>query len=1435
MNCINKKSKEFIDLLEKTGLHHNVLEAKIINYQNKSGTFEFPKSDSGIFFQQLDLFNDSVSDGSNKRITVEEREAIKKEIENNTVRKTILKWDKKFNSFKVPHLREEMAREIMRNINKKYGKEVLKEKMIPIRKFSERNKGRTHFMTVRLMATDGTFPQIDVTKDIGIPDPELDNTMKGILADLGISLTNWEEYKKWYEKQYGKPLHAAGIADTLQKVIAINKDTAKLDTLPEEVAHFIIYAMMDVPWVQNLLNRVEESPEWTEHVDAYTKAYKGDMQKVRIEVLGKILAKGLVNEGQSLTPKWRRLISELWQRFLALFGRDDIRRRLDLLAAEIITDSSARRRLAANLDRFGITADDTGVFYSLDDTEFQGSDILEKHSNIVKKAVINLEDALRRDMNSKATAVERRKELYQNAVDLINRGNHTLPMASIIMNAENDGKQVLRRIRDFNRLFEDDSADINFNIFSKLLQVTKNYSSTYSDTMRELRVALSADKDDIEGEISLLEKLDADSLDDLDKASLKTLKENLVLIDKMLQSIGIITGISERMDVEYMKYAKEIFMNVTEDLLQERFDKKDLTDEQKELLRQDIRKQLDEANDINALNKWIQSMAESGDDILGITDRLIKNKLEEARIEAVDSYKELVDLAEAYYAETNERDTSFMYARNPDGSLNGRYVDEIDTEKFQQARSAFFKEVNAKYEKAFNETKDPNEIVEIEKRRSKEIKTWFKVNQEKIDDAEIEQIKKRKKDAIYAYYVIDPDNKVQKDAAEKVYQEWLSKNVAIIPETGSVYYMRNFVRPNKKIYASKQYAALTPAQKKFHAGYMKLYKEMKKDMPDHIYDSDKVIMMRKDGMERFLSSESKYKEFKNIMSETFMRKVDDTDRGMSQEDLSTEELLRQKALTDSTGRKMWTIPIRYVMELEDLSELSTDAVSAMSAFIGTSKRYEKMSEIVDTLELFGDILQERKMTQKDVLGRTTVTGKGGEAYAKYMKHVEMLVYGREKLDEGNILGTNIDQAKLVDAISSYTAMNNLAMNIYAATANIGLGNILMREEAFAKQYVDHADINFGIKEYSRQIGGYMNEIGKYKSTNKLKLLLEYTNALQDHDHTLMDMGWGKELHQRMMNRSHMYFLNHMGEHQMQSRMMLALMHNVKLKDANGKDITMYDAFEVSNNRITIKDGITYPDGTAFKASDMPAFNIKMRAINQRLHGIYNKEDRSAIQQHSLGRAAIMFRKWVVPGINRRFEKEYFNWSDMETREGMYRTSAKFLIGLIKEVKSSKELMMSAKGNWNKLTVEQRANILRTVTEASYFFLLLTAGTAMAMFAKGLDDDDELLKLFSNHTAHAILRIKSEIGFYKPIPPDDFLKLIQSPAASINTLEKISNIFKVIDYGFMLDDEKTFLRTYKSGRYKDDLYLSVWLRGVIPGYRTLSDYAYAEDKLKFLTE
>ena len=87
-----------------------------------------------------------------------------------------------------------------------------------------------------------------------------------------------------------------------------------------------------------------------------------------------------------------------------------------------------------------------------------------------------------------------------------------------------------------------------------------------------------------------------------------------------------------------------------------------------------------------------------------------------------------------------------------------------------------------------------------------------------------------------------------------------------------------------------------------------------------------------------------------------------------------------------------------------------------------------------------------------------------------------------------------------------------------------------------------------------------------------------------------------------MTESAFVLLNHMGEHQMQSRMALGMAFNKKVL-LDGKKVDFYDVLEVENNRLKVRDGVKNLDGSDFTDADKNQFILKMQFINQRLHGI----------------------------------------------------------------------------------------------------------------------------------------------------------------------------------------------------------------------------------------
>jgi len=209
--------------------------------------------------------------------------------------------------------------------------------------------------------------------------------------------------------------------------------------------------------------------------------------------------------------------------------------------------------------------------------------------------------------------------------------------------------------------------------------------------------------------------------------------------------------------------------------------------------------------------------------------------------------------------------------------------------------------------------------------------------------------------------------------------------------------------------------------------------------------------------------------------------------------------------------------------------------------------------------------------------------------------------------------------------------------------------------------------------------------------------MEYFNTKQDYESHIR----GFDMHQRTrleraLGTETLFMFNDIGEYWTYNRTFIALAHAYPLKDKDGKETNVWDAFEVVKDgqvsRVRLKEGVTKSDGTAFTEEDVQKLTNKNKRIYQKMNGIYNKHDRAAIQQWALGRMAFTFRKFLIPGMNRRFQTSMYDFETDTYSEGFYNTFAQWFTG-----------KAGTKGMWKfwadpNLNETQKANIVRSMVD-----------------------------------------------------------------------------------------------------------------------------------------
>ena len=722
--------------------------------------------------------------------------------------------------------------------------------------------------------------------------------------------------------------------------------------------------------------------------------------------------------------------------------------------------------------------------------------------------------------------------------------------------------------------------------------------------------------------------------------------------------------------------------------------------------------------DISFFDRWLDSMADSSAYMLKVMDQAVKKSKENARLETINVMKEL-QAATIKLEQARVKNTDWMFERDSKGNLTGNYISEINQGLFKEKVREMFKSLNEKY--------GNNPIGDDAEKYRKERQAWFDTNMEVVNGKK---------------------------------------------------------QPKVSIYGNKAYQNLNPAQKEYYNKIMEIKAKLDSYLPDKYTTLTNAVKIRKDLLERVKASDgvrSGAKQLWEAVKDQFIRRTDDTEFG------------DRAAVKDFEDREVQVLPIYYtkMKEGESPNDLSTDIVSTLTAYAAMANDFNEMNKVIDVLELGRDIIRDpdlykikktrggKPLVEKfNILGRKVeniVTKESGERriVERLNDFFEMQVYGRYMADEGTFGNTKIDKGKGVNFVNRITSLNTLAINVLSGISNVATGKIMMRIESFAGEFFNESNTLRADRNYRKALPKYLAEIGNRVKTSKLALWDELFNVMQEYETDVREVNFDRKTwFSRMFGTSALFLMSNAGEHWMQNRTSLALADAYKMKSPDGKIVSLWDAMEVvpidKNNKklgakLQLKEGYTKEDGSAFTRDDIIAFSRKSAAINQRMHGIYNKADRSAVQRLAIGRMGFMFRKWIKPNLNRRFKSATYNYDLQAWTEGYYVTTGRFLLQLAQELRKSQFDIAS---EWNKLSKTEKVNIRRAVTEVAHYLAIITVLGLIDW------DDDEDRPWLEKMVEYQLRRLKTETGVLIPGKPmvDEGLKIMKSPAAAIQTIQ-----------------------------------------------------------------
>lgn len=303
----------------------------------------------------------------------------------------------------------------------------------------------------------------------------------------------------------------------------------------------------------------------------------------------------------------------------------------------------------------------------------------------------------------------------------------------------------------------------------------------------------------------------------------------------------------------------------------------------------------------------------------------------------------------------------------------------------------------------------------------------------------------------------------------------------------------------------------------------------------------------------------------------------------------------------------------------------------------------------------------------------------------------------------------------------------------------------------------------------------------------------------------------------------------------------------QLKDKIDKEFeglkTLYDQIELKNSMLGFKEGSQLDeldkqlvgDGSSNVSKAvylLGRFSNRVKKVNNKIHGVYNKMGRAQIEQNWWGSIVTQYHKHLVMGILKRYRtRGYFDETRGTVEKGITATMKDFLslnarrikheAGLTDEnvnalqsvqfwMKNSLKFLTSMNDTYSLLPDYEKSNVRRQLGD----LVGVLAGLMTVIGLYGLgggDDNDDLMYNFWMYEAD---RLASESFMYNPIGLySEGKTLFSTPVACQSIItDALNGMYQIA--GFIMEGDD-FDATYKSGRFAGQGKIGTYIMRRIP--------------------
>ena len=455
------------------------------------------------------------------------------------------------------------------------------------------------------------------------------------------------------------------------------------------------------------------------------------------------------------------------------------------------------------------------------------------------------------------------------------------------------------------------------------------------------------------------------------------------------------------------------------------------------------------------------------------------------------------------------------------------------------------------------------------------------------------------------------------------------------------------------------------------------------------------------------------------LRDTFCESSEDTDFGSDQTYNSEEEEMFANSLAHEK-EKIQRIPLYGINKLKDMTELSTDIFRSTLAYASMASTYYAMDNIVHTIEVGKNVLKRRSVGDNT---KEADRDNHSRAYTRYIKYLDKQVYGISSTKHKIFKGIVIE--KVLSTLSSLAGKYFLGGNVVGGAVNTMTGFNEIFKEAIAAEEFSLKDFTIANELYFKYLPHNLFGIGKEFKDDKLSLIIRYFDVLGDNKEKqrYWNTNKGRRLF-NIFGRSLMAPYK-TGDHYMQSIAYLAMLNKIKVYDEDGHRKALINAYTVTKDKgirtlelpgiffkskngqkeyniiqsiiDKIESSASDPLKNAIILSseeqeyiDRKGYNLadtentlkslrddsknltwskddesdlanKCREINDRLHGIYNNQDKTALHQHWFGNMFLAMKGYALGMLERRFAPGHYSTRLGHEVEGSLQTLGKVLL------------------------------------------------------------------------------------------------------------------------------------------------------------------------------